>query len=290
MFWGRLAARRASVPVIISALHSTGWPDGITWLNRRLTRLTDAFVAVANRHAQHLSHVERLPPDRICMIPNGIDSEKYRPLPLDDNLHKQLKISLTAPLVGIVAVLRPEKNHEMFLKVAAHVCKEVPETHFLVIGDGPRRAELESLATQLGIANHVHFLGKRPDVAQLLNLLDIFALTSHNEANPVSILEALATGKPVVATRVGSIPETVLEGETGYLVDPGAEQAMAGRIIELLLDPAKARRMGSAGRRNVMLHWSIERMVSGYEELLERLYQQKTGLQANVRDKSAIPS
>jgi len=290
MFWGRLAAWRARVPVIISALHSTGWPDGITWLNRRLTRLTDAFVAVANGHAQHLLHVERLPPGRIYTIPNGIDTEKYRPRPLDDDLRNQLKIPLTAPLVGIVAVLRPEKNHEMFLRVAAHVRNEVPESHFLIIGDGARRAELESLARQLAIADRVHFLGKRPDVAQLLNLLDVFVLTSHNEANPVSILEALATGKPVVATRVGSVPETVLDGETGYLVDPGAEQAMAGRIIELLLDPAKARRMGSAGRRHVIQHWSVDRMVAGYEELLECLYRQKSCLQVTVRDKSAVSS
>ncbi len=207
MFWGRLAAWRAGVPVVISALHSTGWPDGITFLNRRLTPLTDAFVAVADNHARHLLEVERLPSRRIHMIPNGIDIEKYRPLPQEDDLRHQLNIPLAAPLAGIVAVLRPEKNHELFLKVAAQVRREVPDAHFLVIGDGPRRAELEALANQLGMASCVHFLGKRADVAQLLNLLDVFVLCSHNEANPVSILEALATGKPVVATRVGSIPK-----------------------------------------------------------------------------------
>ena len=98
MFWGRLAARRAGVPVIISALHSTGWPDGITFLNRRLSRLTDAFVAVANNHARHLIKAEQLPSGRVCMIPNGIDTEKYRPLSVDHNIRQQLSIPRTRAL------------------------------------------------------------------------------------------------------------------------------------------------------------------------------------------------
>jgi glycosyltransferase involved in cell wall biosynthesis len=290
MFWGRLAARRAGVPVIISALHSTGWPDGITWLNRCLTPLTDAFVAVASGHAQHLRDKERLPAHRVCAIPNGVDTEKYRPQSLSADLRHQLNIPPAAPLVGIVAVLRPEKNHEMFLRVAAQVRQEMPDAHFLVIGNGPRREELESLAAQLDLNKHVHFLGQRPDVSQLLNLLDVFVLTSHNEANPVSILEALATGIPVVATNVGSVPETVLDGATGYLIEPGDEQTMARRATELLLDPAKAQRLGSAGRRHVIENWSIERMVAGYEELLERLYLQKIESAVTIKDKSAMPS
>ncbi|HTQ40641.1 MAG TPA: glycosyltransferase [Pirellulales bacterium] len=275
MFWGRLAARRAGVPVIVSALHSTGWPDGITWLNRRLTLLTDAFVAVAKNHAQHLIEREHLPADRVCPIPNGVDTSIFYPRSPEADLRKQLKIPAAAPVVGIVAVLRPEKNHELFLRVAAGVRQQLPEAHFLIIGDGPRRAELESLAEKLGLGNHAHFLGKRADVPQLLNLLDVFVLTSHNEANPVSILEALATAKPVVATKVGSVPETVIDGVTGFLVPPGGELTMTDRLTELLLDPAKAQRLGAAGRRHVVENWSLDRMVDGYEELLERLYWQK---------------
>jgi glycosyltransferase involved in cell wall biosynthesis/O-antigen/teichoic acid export membrane protein len=289
MFWGRLAARRAGVSVVISALHSTGWPDGITWLNRRLTKLTDAFVAVASRHAAHLVHTERLPSSKVHFIPNGIDTDVFRPQPQNGNLRKQLDIPLCAPLVGIVAVLRPEKNHEMFLRVAARVSQEVPEVHFLVIGDGPRRIELEALSVKLKLTDRVHFLGKRSDVSQLLALIDVFALTSHNEANPVSILEALSTAKPVVATRVGSVPETVLDGLTGYLVAPGGELAMSSRITELLLDPAKAQRLGAVGRRHVMEHWSLAHMVAGYENLLEALYRQKTMPTVTLREKSVVP-
>jgi glycosyltransferase involved in cell wall biosynthesis len=295
MFWGRLAARRAKVPVVISALHSTGWPDGINWLNRRLTPLTDAFVAVAQPHARHLVEIENLPAKRVCIIPNGVDIEKYRPLSATGsasipsppsqsptksmshfNLRTQIGIPRSAPLVGIVAVLRPEKNHEMFLRVAARIRRDVPEAHFLIIGDGPRRAELELLASQLGLTDCVHFLGRRQDIPSLLQLLDVFVLCSHMEANPVSILEALATGKPVVSTAVGSIPATVLDGVTGYLVEPGDELTMARRISQLLQDPAQAHRLGAAGRRHVVDHWSLERMVEGYENLIEQVYRGKT--------------
>jgi glycosyltransferase involved in cell wall biosynthesis len=276
MFWGRLAARLAGVPVVVSCLHSTGWPDGITWLNHRLTPITDAFVAVAKPHARHLVETERLPAERVWAIPNGVDTDRYCPTSGDVELRRRLGIPPSAPLAGIVAVLRPEKNHEMFLRVAAQVRQEVPDAHFLVIGDGPRRAELEALSAQLGLSQCVHFVGKRPDVPELLNLLDVFVLTSRMEANPVSILEALAVGKPVVATRVGSIPETVIDDQTGYLVDPTDEAGMADRIAKLLLDPARAQRFGAAGRRNVVKNWSVDRMVTGYEELLERLFQTKT--------------
>jgi glycosyltransferase involved in cell wall biosynthesis len=276
MFWGRLAARRAGMPVVISALHSTGWPDCITWLNRRLNPLTDAFVAVADRHAKYLVEHEHLPSDRVVVISNGVDTDQFRRTHPIADLRQQLGIPHSAPLVGIVAVLRPEKNHEMFLRVAARVRRDVVEAQFLIIGDGPRRSELELLAMQLGLSDCVHFLGKRTDVAELLGLLDVFLLTSHMEANPVSILEALASGKPVVSTAVGSIPQTVIDGVTGYLVEPNDELTMARRVSELLLDPAKSQHLGAAGRRLVIENWSLERMVAGYEDLIERLYREKT--------------
>jgi glycosyltransferase involved in cell wall biosynthesis len=276
MFWGRLAARRAGVPVIICALHSTGWPHQITWLNRRLTNITDAFIAAAQPHARHLVHSERLPAPRVWVIPNGVDTDRYRPSRPDSKIRAELGISSGAPLAGIVAVLRPEKNHEFFLQVARRVRHEVPDAHFLVVGDGPRRGDLESLARQLELSKCVHFLGQRTDVPDVLNLLDVFVLTSRMEANPVSILEALASGTPVVATRVGSIGETVLDGRNGYLVEPGDASSMATRLAELLQDPARARQFGSAGRRHVVQNWSLERMVSGYQELIERLHRLKT--------------
>ncbi len=156
-----------------------------------------------------------------------------------------------------MAALRPEKNHELFLQAAALVRRELPETRFLVIGDGPRRPALESLARELLPAAAVRFLGTRRDVPELLALVDVVLLTSHDEASPVSILEAMAAGKPVVATRVGSVGQTVLDGRTGYLVPPGSAGELARRTLELLQDAARAAALGRAGRRQVVEHWSI---------------------------------
>ena len=121
-----------------------------------------------------------------------------------------------------------------------------------MIGDGPRRSELEHLAAELGVTDCVHFLGIRADVPQLLGLVDVLLLTSHIEANPVSILEAMACGKPVVATRVGSVSESVLDGETGYLVEPGCMDAIVRRVVELFQNPARAAAFGAAGRQHVV--------------------------------------
>lgn len=275
MFWGRLAARRAGVPVVVSALHSTGWPDGVGRLNRALTGWTDAFIGVAAAHGQYLVERERFPAEKVLVIPNGIDVERFAAAEGRDAVRRQLAIEPTAPVVGIVAALRPEKNHELFLQVAARVRRDFPQAQFLVVGDGPLRPRLVQVAAELGLAGAVHFLGNRDDVPDVLAALDVFLLTSRMEANPVSVLEALATGKPVVAPRVGSLAESVADGRSGYLTTPGDADEAAARVLSLLGDPLQARRMGETGRNAVRRQWSLERMVRGYEDLLTGIYERK---------------
>lgn len=280
MFWGRLAARAARVPVVACALHSTGWPDVVGRLNRWLTPLTDAFIACAAPHGEYLIEHERFPPDRVHVIPNGIDVDRFQPRPASPDLRRRLSIPADAPLACILAALRPEKNHEMFLDVAQRVRREIPKAHFLIIGDGPRRAELERLTALLDLTDSMHFLGTRPDVPELLSLTDVLLLTSHMEANPVSVLEALAMEKPVVATRVGSLPQSVLDREVGYLVEPGDAAAMAERVVELFRDAKLAAKLGGAGRQHVVANCSLARMVEGYEDLLHDLHRKKAAAHA----------
>jgi glycosyltransferase involved in cell wall biosynthesis len=280
MFWGRLAAKLAGVPVVASALHSTGWPDGVGRLNRMLTRWTDAFIGVADAHAQHLVTNERFPAEKVHTIYNGVDCERFAPQDATA-VRKELDIPADAPVVGILAALRPEKNHELFLQGARQILAKFPTTQFLIIGDGPRRAELEAVAAKLGIAQSTHFLGSRSDVPDLLAACDVVSLTSHNEAAPVSILEALSTGVPVVSANVGSVSETVIPDETGRLFPPGDAEAYAQNVIELLGDPAARRRMGAEGRCRVMARWSLQAMVRGYEQLIEGIYTTKTQPLAN---------
>jgi glycosyltransferase involved in cell wall biosynthesis len=275
MFWGRLAAWLSGVPVICSALHSTGYPDNVEFSNRLLAPLTDAFIAVAEPQGRYLAAHEGCPAEKIHVIPNGVDAERFRPRPANRQLQEELKLEPQTPVAGIVAALRPEKNHEMFLRVAEIVHRRLPAAQFLIVGDGPERAKLESLAHNLGVEESVRFLGTRSDVEEVLSLLDVVLLTSHIEANPICLLEAMAGGKPVVATRVGSVTETVQPGLNGCLVDPNDSQGMADCVLELLGDRARAARMGSFGREQVVAQWSVDRMVQGYENLIADLYARK---------------
>lgn len=275
MFWGRLAAWRIGVPVIVSALHSTGWPDCVGRLNRMLTPITDGFIAVAESHGTHLVDRERFPSDKVFVIPNGIDTERFAPLPDTGAVRRELGLGPTDPVVTLVAALRPEKNHELFIKVARRVVDRYSNARFLVVGDGPRRQPLEMLAGALGVEKNVLFLGSRSDVPRILGASDVFALTSHNEANPVSILEAMSVGRPVVATNVGSIHEVIRDGQNGFLVPPGDAQQMASRIVALLDDPVRANAIGDAARATVVEGWSVDFMVTRYEQLLTTLFLRK---------------
>lgn len=275
MFWGRLAGRLAGVPVICSALHSTGMPDRVELLNRLLAPLTDAFIGVAQTHGRFLAAEEGCPAAKVWVIPNGVDVEKFHPRWPVASLQQEFCLAPGSPVVGIVAALRPEKNHELFFQAARLVHDALPTTKFLVIGDGPRRADLECYARDLGLNEAVRFTGTRGDVPEMLSLVDVILLTSHMEANPASILEAMACEKPVVATRVGSVPETVLDGRTGYLVRPGDAYELAGRTLDLLCHPDHAALLGRAGREHVITHWSVDRMIKGYQDLIAGLYEAK---------------
>ena len=278
MFWGRLAAKLAGVPVIASAIHSTGWPDGIGRCNRWLTPITDTIIAVAKAHAEFLVEHERFPKDKVVVIPNGVDTHRFRSnVRGRERIRRELGIPLSSDVVGIVAALRPEKNHTLFIDVAAELIKHRTETHFVIVGDGPCRSAIEQQIAGLGLEHRCHLMGSRHDTPDILSAIDVFALTSHNEASPVSILEALSTEVPVVATDVGSIHETVEQGRTGYLVKPGDRDAMARRIAELLDDPMAAKEMGIQGRDLVVKRASLETMVRSYEDLLCGLYDRKTG-------------
>ncbi|MGB9688442.1 glycosyltransferase [Thermogutta sp.] len=277
MFWGRLAAYLAGVPVIASALHSTGLPDRVELLNRLLTPLTDAFIAVSPPHAQYIIKHEGCPANRTWIVPNGIDTDRFSPRPADPRLRAALGVQPQHRVVAVVAALRPEKNHELLLQAAPIILAELPQTRFLIVGDGPRREELQQLARRSGVDQAVIFTGNRNDVPDVLACADVAVLCSHMEANPLAVLEALACEKPVVATAVGSVPLHVLEGETGFLVPPGDAQALAAKCLILLRDPDLARRMGRAGRRHVLKYGALERTVAGYQRLIATIYARKCG-------------
>ena len=278
MFWGRLAARWVKTPVVISALHSTGWPDGLGRLNRMLTPWTDGFVAVASAHAQYLIEQERLPKAKVHVIPNGVDTQRFAFRAQDPyDVRREFGIPAAAPICGIVAALRPEKNHRMFVDMAELVSQHVDAAHFMIVGDGPDRPAIERRVAELGLQDRVHFTGTRSDIPRLLAAFNVFCLTSDNEANPVSILEALSTQVPVVATDVGSVAASVRPNETGFLVPPGKPAPFAEAVIEILQHPQLAQEFGDNGRHYVVQQASLEKMVRGYEQLIWDLYRRRQG-------------
>ena len=221
---------------------------------------------------------ERFRRSKVAVIPNGVDTRAIRAAsPMSPPCAASWASAPTDPVVGIVAALRPEKNHELFLEMARRVVAAIAGR---AVSDRRRRPVPRSARTAGARIGHrrsnVLFLGSRDDVPRLLAAMDVFALTSHIEANPVSILEAMSVGRPVVATNVGSIHEAVVEGETGFLVPPGDAAQLADRVLRLAATIRSRRHaMGAAAREAVVERWSIEAMVRGYERLIESIYDTK---------------
>ncbi len=285
MFWGRIAGRQARLPVILSALHSTGWPDGVGRLNRLLTGITDGFIAVAKQHADYQVVEEKFPADKVFLIPNGIDTDRFTYDPQARKIwRRRLGIDDQAPVVGIVAALRSEKNHSLFLEAASIVVQQIPQAQFVIVGDGPERSRLEAHARELSVAGQVHFLGSVSEVEKVLSMMDLFTLTSHNEASPVSILEAFSCQRPVVAPNVGSIDETVLAGKNGFLFAAGNREQAVECWLKILNDPQLGARMGVAGRAHVIANSSLERMTAGYTDLVESCFARKKQIQTESND------
>jgi len=277
---GRLAARLAGVPVIVHTFHGhvlRGYfgpilSEGLVWMERFLARLSDRIVTVSEGQRRELAGYGVAPLEKITVVPLGFELESL--LACESHrgeLRRELGLADDNKLVGIVARLVPIKNHRLFLQAAQVVAEAVPQARFLVVGDGELREELEAYACDLGLDGKILFTGWRRDLARLYADLDVVALTSINEGTPVSLIEALAAGVPVVATAVGGVPDVVVEGGTGYLVEVGDVKGMAAAIIELLRNPERAKEMGMAGRKAVYPKFSAQTLIANVEGLYAQL-------------------
>lgn len=270
MFWGRLAGKLGGARTV-STIHKTRGANGepaIERWNRWLSPITDRYVAVANGAAEHLIREEGLPREKLCVIHNGVDVARFAS---GDRAATRARLGLDPRdfVIAHVAVLRPEKGHDVLLAAAARVRERVPHARFLLIGDGPQRDAIESRRAELGLDATVRLLGQRSDLPDLLAAADAAVLASHDrvETFPNSILEAMAARLPIVATAVGSLDELVEDGVTGFLVRSGDSIALADRLIELAGDAARRKTLGEAGRARVELHFPKERMIRAREQL-----------------------
>jgi len=200
----------------------------------------------------------------------GIDVGRFAWSPPDERLAAELGLA-GHPVVGVVAKLSPVKGHEWFLESAARVARERDDARFLVVGDGPRRSELEGMARALGVADRVVFAGARDDVPALLRLMNVFVLSSVSEGAPNVVMEAMAAGVPVVATDVGGVADAVGGPSSAVLVPPRDADAMARAVLGLLADPQAAGAMGSAGQRIARERHDIGAVVERVEGMFEAL-------------------
>jgi len=278
---GTLAARLTRAPVaagkkripVLMAVHTTGqWgrasiPRPMRLVLRYVTRL----LAIAEAQRRYLIESEGIAAEKITVIRNGIPPLDPRELPSKAEARSALGIAPEeGPVAGILAMLRPEKAHENFLAAARTVTERFPRAVFLIVGDGVRRAELEALAAHLGLAGRARFLGARHDVPRVLPAFDLSVLASHPrvETLPLSQMEAMSLGIPVVATRVGALDELVTEGVEGRLVPPGDPAALAQAMIELLGDPERLAAAGAAARARIRREFTAERVARETEAVM----------------------
>jgi glycosyltransferase involved in cell wall biosynthesis len=219
-----------------------------------------------------LAETVGFPSDRLIPILNGVDVDTFVPRPADkEAIRAEMGLELDPIYIGTVGNLRPVKNQLLLLQAAQQVCARHNHVRVVIIGEGPLRAQLAQTIEDLGIQKQVQLLGARSEIPELLNTLDMFVLPSLSEGLPMSILEAMACGLPVVATRVGGIPEVVLDGQTGILVSSQDVPQLA-RALETLVQQKNLREnLGSQGRQRVVEHFSRRRMVQEYQTLYESL-------------------
>jgi glycosyltransferase involved in cell wall biosynthesis len=278
---GRVAAVLAGVPRVIVWVHNCGdlQPRGV--LRRicdvALDPVTDAYFGVARAQVPYLVRELRYSPRKVRIIHNGVDSSLFTGA-VDGDLKAQLGLPEHEPVVGILAALRPEKDHETFLRAASLVSERNPTARFMIVGDGPRREALEALAEELGIRDRVMFTGARNDVAAVLAVMDVFVLSSFTiECFPMALLEAMASSRPAVCTAVGGVPELLHDGVTGYLVPPRDPTALAERLSSLIESGQQRRQFGAAARARVEAEFTVERSVQEAERQISGIAKRRPG-------------
>jgi sugar transferase (PEP-CTERM/EpsH1 system associated) len=285
---GVIPARLAGVPVVIHAEHGRDGYDldgsnkKYLFLRRLLLPFVDRVIPVSEDLALWLEREVKVPKEKINTIINGIGCQlpsrkKDQRLPLPD----QEFAPKDSFIIGTVGRLWPVKDQGNLLQAFAHLIGLVGDDggrlRLVLIGDGPQRAELEQLADQLGITQQLWISGWREDVSQLLRAMDLFALPSMAEGTPLTILEAMAAGLPVVATQVGGVAEMVVPGKTGLLVAPGNHQDLAQALYSYVNNPDLAPLHGAAGRELFLQKFTLEQMVHQYKRLFIGSLQEKIG-------------
>ncbi len=251
----RIISRRVDFPVRSNPFRRLKYQWGV-----------DRIVAISEG-VRNVLIGDGLDPDHIEVIRSGIDPRPFDPSYPAGEARREFGIAERSPVIGCVAHFADHKGHRYLIEAAASVAAAIPDVRFLLVGDGELRPQIELQIKELKLERHVLLTGFRNDIPQLLATMDTVVLSSHLEGLGTSLLDAMAMARPVVATRVGGIPEMVEDGVTGRLVPPRDPAALAEALIGLINRPDERKRMGEAGRARMLVKFSAEAMVMATEAL-----------------------
>jgi glycosyltransferase involved in cell wall biosynthesis len=265
------AARMARVPVVVGSHRQLG--DLLTPMQFRVQKAVFALcnrVVCNSRAAADRLRLSGIPEAKVTVIANGLPEEAFaETAPTQARVRGKVR-------VGMIARMNDRsKNHATFLRVAAAVSSRCPEAEFVFVGDGPLRAEIEKAAAKLGLSSRAIFLGDRRDIPALLAGLDISVVPSSSESLSNVVLESMAAGVPVIATRVGGNPEIVFDGETGCLVCPDEEAEFAAAVERLVTDAEMRIKIGRQAREYARAHFRVDGICTQYEQLYRSLLTEK---------------
>jgi glycosyltransferase involved in cell wall biosynthesis len=277
--WAAPVAKALGVPVVLysdhqahfAAVRQASWRSSlIGWVSR----FDDLVIAHCKNNESGLRAIDGVPPAKTRVIYNGVDVSQFRNGRPSPDLHRELGIPHNTPLACMIARFSPQKAYDEFIEAAHLVIKEGCACHFLCIGDGPLLSSIQKMVSDLDLKNRVTFLGSRKDVPDILRKCYVAVLASHYEGLPITILEAMAAGLPVVTSDVGGCKEAVIHDETGFLIPPGDFRGMARAMERLLVNKELARSMGQSGRQRVGKYFDIsvncQQVQELYIELLAR--------------------
>lgn len=273
--WAAVLGTLARTPVIVAHEHTwsfEGQPLRRLLDRRLIAARADAFLAVSALDRKRMIEIERIDPAKVLLVPNGIPDP---PPPGASDLRRELGIG-QEPVVGTVCALRPQKALGVLLEAASTLADRIPGVTVVIVGDGPERPVLERRIAELRLQRTVRLLGHRDDARDLMRGFDVAVCCSDFEGTPLSVLEYMQASLPIVATRVGGIPDLLETGREGVLIEPGTPVELATAIEGLVADPARAARLGAAARSRQQARFEIGVTVREVERIYEGLASGRT--------------
>ncbi len=291
--WGRLAGRIMDIPVVVTVHNYPAYPVSGEVLPRLFRAVENyqgdwayKYITVSQSLAGYLKQNTEIPADKIEVIYNGINTVPFE-LAQQGNLPFCSKTCLDfikkegVTLVGTLARLAPQKGLGHFIRSAAILVPRFPQIKFVIIGDGPMRRSLENMVHKLNLKGKVFFTGHMKDIPAVMSMLDVFVLPSNSEGLSLTLLEALAAARPVVASRTGGIPEIIIHNKTGKLITPGDGRALAEAVEQLLLNPEEAVKLASAGQARIKELFSRDEMIKRTGKIYKDLAGEKAELEVS---------